>query len=185
MLFASAGAASSGNGGNFLIPNGTFVVELVIFLVVLGVVAKWILPPLQQVSETRRVRISAALQKAEEARAESQTALAERERVMTEARAQARVIVDHANQGADLAFQHGRQRGQEEYDRLVKASRAETAEEGRRARDELIGRLDTLVASAAERVLGSRVDVDQHRALIDEAITAAAATATATGGGAG
>jgi F0F1-type ATP synthase membrane subunit b/b' len=102
---------------------------------------------------------------------------------MTEARAQARVIVDHANQGADLAFQHGRQRGQEEYDRLVKASRAETAEEGRRARDELIGRLDTLVASAAERVLGSRVDVDQHRALIDEAIAAAAATAT--GGGAG
>jgi F0F1-type ATP synthase membrane subunit b/b' len=66
---------------------------------------------------------------------------------------------------------------------LVKASRAETAEEGRRARDELIGRLDTLVASAAERVLGSRVDVDQHRALIDEAIAAAAATAT--GGGAG
>ena len=37
MLFASTGAASSGNGGNFLIPNGTFVVELVIFLVVLGV----------------------------------------------------------------------------------------------------------------------------------------------------
>jgi F0F1-type ATP synthase membrane subunit b/b' len=100
---------------------------------------------------------------------------------MTEARAQARVIVDHANQGADLAFQHGRQRGQEEYDRLVKASRTETAEEGRRAREELIGRLDTLVASAAERVLGSRVDVDQHRALIDEAIAAA----VATGGGAG
>ncbi len=68
---------------------------------------------------------------------------------------------------------------------MVKASRAETAEEGRRARDELIGRLDTLVASAAERVLGSRVDVDQHRALIDEAIAAAAAAATATGGGAG
>ena len=54
MLFASAGATSSGNGGNFLIPNGTFVVELVIFLVVLGVVAKWILPPLKAVSETRQ-----------------------------------------------------------------------------------------------------------------------------------
>ena len=45
MLFASAAGANSGNGGNFLIPNGTFVVELVIFLVVLGVIAKWILPP--------------------------------------------------------------------------------------------------------------------------------------------
>jgi len=179
MLFASAGAASSGNGGNFLIPNGTFVVELVIFLVVLGVVAKWILPPLREVSETRRVRISSASQKAEEARAASQKVMAEHDQVLTEARAQARAIVDHANQGADQALQHGRQRGQEEYDRLVKASRAETAEEGRRAHEELIGRLDTLVASAAERVLGSRVDVDQRRALIDQAIAAA------TAGGAG
>ncbi|MGD0984979.1 MAG: F0F1 ATP synthase subunit B [Acidimicrobiales bacterium] len=178
MLFASAGAASSGNGGNFLIPNGTFIVELVIFLVVLGVVAKWILPPLREVSEARRTRIGSASQKAEEARAESQSVLTERDRVLAEARAQARAIVDHANQGADQAVQNGRQRGQQEYDRLVRASRAATAEEGRRARDELIGRLDSLVASAAERVLGSRVDVDQHRGLIDQAIAAA------TGGGA-
>ena len=179
MLFASAGAASSGNGGNFLIPNGTFVVELVIFLIVLGVVAKWILPPLKEVSETRQARVSSASQKAEEARAESQIVLVERDRVLTEARAQARVLVDHANQGADQAVQNGRQRGQQEYDRLVNASRAATADEGRQAREELTGRLDTLVAAAAERVLGSRVDVDQHRALIDEAIAAAA------GGGAG
>ena len=178
MLFASAGAASSGNGGNFLIPNGTFVVELVIFLIVLGVVAKWILPPLKEVSETRHARISSASQKAEEARAESQSVLAERDRVLAEARAQARGIVDHANQGADQAMQNGRQRGQEEYGRLVTASRAATADEGRRAREELMGRLDSLVAAAAERVLGSRVDVEQHRGLIDEAIAAA------SGGGA-
>lgn len=105
--------------------------------------------------------------------------LAERDRVLTAARAQARVLVDRANQGADQAVQDGRQRGQKEYDRLVNASRATTADEGRRAREELIGRLDTLVAAASERVLGSRVDVDQHRELIDEAIAAAA------GGGAG
>lgn len=104
---------------------------------------------------------------------ESQKLLAERDQVLSEARAQARLIVDHANQGADSAFQSGRQRGQVEYDRLVKASRAETEQEGRRVRDELIGQLDALVASAAERVLGSRVDVDQHRSLIDGAIVAA------------
>ncbi len=183
MLLANAGAAGSGNGGNFLIPNGTFVVELVIFLVVLGVIAKWILPPLQEVSETRQSRIDTALGKADDARTESERLLAEHDRVLTEARAQARVIVDHANQAVDQAVQRGRQQGQEEYDRLARASRAETAEEGRRAREELMGRLDTLVASAVERVLGSRVDVEQHRALIEEAITAA--TGAATGGGAG
>jgi len=36
--------------------------------------------------------------------------IAERERVLAEARAQARAIVDHANQGADSAFENGRQR---------------------------------------------------------------------------
>jgi F-type H+-transporting ATPase subunit b len=178
MLFATAGAASSGNGGNFLIPNGTFVVELVIFLVVLGIVAKWILPPLKAVTETRQARITVASQKADEARAESQSLLAERGRVLAEARAQARSIIDHANQGADQAVQNGRQRGQEEYDRLVTASRTATGDEGRRAREELVGRLDSLVAAAAERVLGSRVDVEQHRGLIDEAVAAA------SGGGA-
>jgi F-type H+-transporting ATPase subunit b len=171
MLFASAGAGSSG-GGNFLIPNGTFVVELVIFLVVLGVVAKWILPPLQQVTETRRLRIRAALQKADEARVEAQRLLAERDRVLADARAEARLIVDRANKDADVVFEQRRQEGQEEHERLVAASRAVTADDSRRVREELVGCLDTLVVAAAERVLGNGVDIERHRDLIREAVAA-------------
>src|SRR5271166_2972330 len=104
--------SSSSGGGNFLIPNGTFVVELVIFLIVLGIISKWILPPLQEVAETRRARIRASLQGAEEARADCQRVLAERERLLNEARAQARAIIDDANRGADEAQEQGRQRGQ-------------------------------------------------------------------------
>ncbi|MGA3214791.1 MAG: F0F1 ATP synthase subunit B [Acidimicrobiales bacterium] len=182
MLFATTAGGSSGNGGNFLIPNGTFVVELVIFLVVLGIIAKWILPPLQQVVETRQARIRAALQQAEEARAQAQAVLAERERVLAEARAEARGMIDHANQSADVALEQGRARGQEEYARLVEMSREEISGECRRAREDLLGRLDTLVAAAAERVLGGRVDASRHRRLIDEAVSAA--TASPVGGGA-
>jgi len=165
---------ASGGTSNFLIPNGTFVVELVIFLVVLGVIAKWILPPLQQVAEARRARIKAALQEAEGARAESGRLLAERDRLLNEARAQARTIIDDANQGAEQARDQGRRRGQEEYDRLLEISREETEQECRRVRSELVGRLEVLVVSAAERVLGTRVDADRHRALIEEAVAAAA-----------
>jgi F-type H+-transporting ATPase subunit b len=176
MLFASAAASSSGNGGNFLIPNGTFVVELVIFLVVLGIIAKWILPPLQQVSETRRVRVRTELEKAEAARAEAEGVLAERDRVLSEARSQARGVIDHANQGADAALEQGRARGQEEYERLVEASRREVAAERSRARQELVARLDSLVVSAAERVLGNHVDPGRHRELIHEAVAVATRT---------
>ena len=173
--------ANSGNGGNFLIPNGTFVVELVIFLVVLGVIAKWILPPLREVTETCQARIRAALEQAETARAESQGVLAERDRVLAEARSQARGIIDQANQAADAAMELGRARGLEEYGRLVEASRVEVEGECRRVRQELVGRLDTLVAAAAERVLGTEVEPGRHRALIDQAVVAASSPSSIGG----
>jgi len=175
MLLASATTTTTTTPGtqNFLLPNGTFVVMLVIFLIVLGIISKWILPPLQDVAEARKVRIRSAMQKADEARAESQRLNAERERVLSDARAQARAVVDDANHGADQAREQGRQRGQAEYDRLLGVSQQETEEECRRVRSELVSRLDSLVVAAAERVLGSRVDVERHRALIDEAVSAA------------
>src|SRR5271166_3951594 len=103
MLFASATTTTTTTPGtqNFLLPNGTFFVMLVIFLIVLGIISKWILPPLQDVAESRKVRIRSAMQKADEARAEAQRLQAEREQVLSEARAQARNVVDDANHGAD------------------------------------------------------------------------------------
>ncbi len=175
MLFASATTTTTTTPGtqNFLLPNGTFFVMLVIFLIVLGIISKWILPPLQDVAEARKARIRSAMQKADEARAEAQRLHEEREQVLSEARAQARTVVDDANHGADLAREQGRQRGQAEYDRLLEVSRHETEEECGRVRSELVSRLDSLVVAAAERVLGSRVEAERHRALIDEAVSAA------------
>jgi F-type H+-transporting ATPase subunit b len=179
MLFASAGAG--GSRGDFLIPNGTFVVELVIFLVVLGVMAKWILPPLQDVAETRKLRIHSAMQKAEQARVEAKRLRDERDRVLAAARADARAIIDRANKDADVAFEERRKEGQEEHERLIAASRAVTADESRRVREELVGRLDTLVVAAAERVLGNSVEIERHRGLIESAV----AGATSADGGQG
>jgi len=175
MLFASATTTTTTTPGtqNFLLPNGTFFVMLVIFLIVLGVISKWILPQLKDVEETRKVRIRSAMQKADESRAESQRLQEAREQVLSEARAQARSVIDDANHGADLEREQGRQLGQVEYDRLLEVSRQETEEECRRVRSELVGRLDSLVVAAAERVLGSRVDAERHRALSDEAVAVA------------
>ena len=40
-------AASSST--NFLVPDGTFIAEFIAFLIIVGVIAKWILPPLKRV----------------------------------------------------------------------------------------------------------------------------------------
>ncbi len=49
-ILASGQAAAEGGGGqNFLIPNATFFVVLIIFLIVLGVIGKWVVPPISKV----------------------------------------------------------------------------------------------------------------------------------------
>ncbi len=47
-------AAEEGGGtSNFLIPNGTFFFVLIIFLIVLGVIGKWVVPPVSKVLRER------------------------------------------------------------------------------------------------------------------------------------
>jgi hypothetical protein len=36
------------DNSNFLVPDGTFIAEIIAFLIILGIIAKYILPPLNQ-----------------------------------------------------------------------------------------------------------------------------------------
>jgi F-type H+-transporting ATPase subunit b len=171
---ASHHAAASSTTSDFLIPNGTFIVELIIFLIVLGVVAKWILPPIQAVVGERHERIRAAVHAADEAREMRKGVLAERDRLLGEARSQARSHMDGAMEAGERAREAARARGQEEYGRLMTASRESLEHERARVRFELVRNLETLVVAAAERVLGTQIDASRHRQLIEEAVAAAA-----------
>ena len=42
---------------NFLLPNGTFFFVLLIFLIVLGVIAKWVVPPISKVLREREAML--------------------------------------------------------------------------------------------------------------------------------
>ena len=42
---------------NFLVPNGTLIVELIAFLIVLAVIGKYVLPPLNKAMTARQEQI--------------------------------------------------------------------------------------------------------------------------------
>jgi F-type H+-transporting ATPase subunit b len=155
---------------NILLPNFTFVLELIAFLIVLGVIWRFILPPLKKVMNEREQHIASAIHEAEQARSDAATLLEERRALLEQARAEARGIVEQANRLADQLRDEGRSLGQEEYHRLVANAETEIQLERQRARDEVIAQLGSLVISAAERVVGAELDLDRHRALIDEVI---------------
>lgn len=160
---------------DFLIPNGTFIVEIIAFVVVLAIVGRYILPRVNSVLRDRQEAIRAELDAADAAKADAAQADDERRRALEEARHQAREIVAQANRTAEQVSADAQARGQSEYDRLLGAAEAEMRLARQRALEEAAGRLGELVVEVVERIIGREVDAEVHRDLIDEAAQALSA----------
>ena len=162
------GLASS----NFLVPNGTLIVEVVAFLIILVVIGKYVVPLLNKVLSERQEQIRSSLEAADVARAEAQETHAQRQGILDEARAQAREVVTQANRAADRVKGEGEERGRQEYERIVSSATSDIALARQRAIDEVSARVAVLVLAAARQVVGREIDAQIHRDLIDEAIAA-------------
>lgn len=169
---------------NFLIPNGTFVVVLLAFLVVLGVIGRYVVPYLNGLLTERQEQIHGELEAADRAKADAEEADRERRATLEAARAQARDMVTQATTTAEQIVSAAETRAQEVYDRIVAAADAEVAVARQAAVDEVANRVGEIVLAAAGRVVGREVQAADHRDLIDEAIAAVRDVGTPAAGAA-
>jgi F-type H+-transporting ATPase subunit b len=169
---------------NFLIPNATFIVEIVAFLIILYFIGRRVIPWVNEKVEERQKEITESLEAAEKARQEADETRSQRQQILDEARSQAREIVASANRTADQVRTEGQERGQQEYDRIVANADSEIALARQRALDEITSRIGALVLSVARQVIQTEIDAQRHRVLIDEAV-AALRTEVSNGGAGG
>lgn len=155
---------------NFLVPNATFVVELIAFLIVLGILAKYVLPPLTQRMEERQNTIRQALVDAEEAKQRAQAAEAAYRETMDRARNEARAMIDEAHKLGDQLRADLRARGEEEYERITSRASHDIETSAKRAAEELRTQIAGMVISVVEKVIGEGLDDQAHRDLIDRTI---------------
>jgi F-type H+-transporting ATPase subunit b len=156
----------------FLLPNGTFFVELAVFLVLVFVFVKWAVPPINRAVAERQELIRSSLEAADRAKKDAEAAGEERQHVLDEARGQAREIVASAQQTADKVRKDGATGAQVEYDRIVAAAAAEVQAARQRAVDEAASRLGEIVIEVVTKIVGREIDANAHRELINEAIAA-------------
>ena len=164
-------------GSIFLLPNGTWFVELAVVVIILWVVTKYALPMLNAAIEARQDKIRTALIAAEEARAAADAAGDERARVLSEARQQARDIVANAQALSDQIKAESGARGQVEYERIVSQANAEVQSARQRAIDEASGKIGEIVFDLVAKVVGREVDQAAHQDLVREAVAALSAEA--------
>jgi F-type H+-transporting ATPase subunit b len=165
---------------NFLIPNATLIVELIAFLIVLGVIRRYVLPRLRDALDTRAAQIKTQLEAADEAKADAAKADEDRRHELEAARQQAREIVAQANRTAEAAVADARTNAQAEYERIVNSAASEVALSRQRAVEEAAERMGELVLDVVERIIGREVSAEAHRDLIDEAVAALRADAEGT-----
>jgi len=158
--------------GIFLLPNGTFFIELIVSIILILAIYKWVLPPINKAMEERQAKIRDSLEAADRARADAEAADDERRTVLEEARHQAREVVAQANRTAEQVRLDAQARGQGEYERIVGNAQLEIDLARQRAIEEAAARMGEIVMEVVERVIGREVNYEAHRDLIDEAVAA-------------
>lgn len=148
---------------NFLIPNGTFLAELVLFGLLFGVVWRFVVPPIQRAVSERQELIRAQFEEARQARERAEAAEADYQRSLAEARAQAAQIREEARANGRQVVEDARAKAQAEADReLVHGRQHLTTERDSLVRDLRAG-VGELAVDLASRIVGESL-ADEVRA---------------------
>lgn len=150
--------------------DGTVIVELIAFLLMLAILARYVYPEIVKVSEARQRAIAEQLNEAERARTEAEASLKDAQAKLEDARKTAQGVIDNASKSAEQLRQEMRQKAEEESRRMVESARKEIEAERDQAVRSVRTEVANLVVSATEKVIGETLDDRKHRQLIERAI---------------
>jgi F-type H+-transporting ATPase subunit b len=152
-------------------PNtGLMIWTLVTFVIVLLLLRRFAFGPIQQMIDDRRAAITSDLDAAESARTEAQSALAEYREQLAEARKEASKIVEDARRVGDERRAAAVADLEAEKARLMKQTQEEIRAETRQALDAIKQQVADLAVAATEKVVRARLDEEEQRRLIDQAL---------------
>jgi len=152
--------AAEGETSNFLVPNATFFVEILLFLIILFVFYKFIVPPLTKAMADREEMNRKQAEDREEAIRRLQEAEERYEAALADARKEASAIRDEARAEA----QHIRDQLRADTDREVARIREQGEEQLAQQRQQVLGELRQdiggLSTELASRIIGVPMGAD-------------------------
>lgn len=145
---------------NFLLPNATFIAELVAFLLILGAVWRWIVPPVQRIMRERTEMIRQQGEDADEAKrklAESEQAYKE---ALVEARQEAAQIRENARAEAQRTVEELRAAALEEQARIIARGEEQLNRQRAAIVRDLRAEIGTLAVELSEKIVAERLSDD-------------------------
>ena len=151
------------------------IVSIVNFLVLLFLLRRFMWGPIMATLDRRAAKIREGLELTESARREREQLKQEVEKTLGEARREAAAIAERTTKAAETAAADIRVQAKAEADRIREKGR----EDAQHLHDQALAQLRTEVASmvvlAASRILGTEINAEKHRTLIERSLDEAGA----------
>jgi len=109
---------------NFLVPNGTFFVELFAFLLILFILGKYVIPPINNAMTARQDAIRKEFSDLDQAKADAKSAEEEFRAQIADARHEAARIREEAREQGAAIIAEMREQAQTEANRIVEHAHA-------------------------------------------------------------
>jgi F-type H+-transporting ATPase subunit b len=147
---------------NFLVPNGTFLVELIAFGIIVWILAKWVIPPINRAMEGRQEAIRKEFAELEESKDEAHKAEEEFKALIADARHEAAKIREEAREQGAQIITEAREQAQSEANRIIEHGKAQINAERQQALATLRAEVGTLAIELAGRIVGESLDDDER-----------------------
>jgi F-type H+-transporting ATPase subunit b len=166
-------AASDSGGGSFLVsPSlGLMIWTLLAFGITLYLLNKLAFPRIAEALDRRRLAIEESIDSARRAKEEADQLLEEYRARLREAREQADDIVARARKAGENLKDETKAEASQQREQLLAAARRAIEHETRRALDELRREVADLTVTATEKITRKSLDEEDHRRLIEEALS--------------
>jgi F-type H+-transporting ATPase subunit b len=153
---------------NFLIPNATFIVELVAFAILLAFLARYVMSPINRAMTARQEAIRQNFKELEQAKADAKEAEESFRAQITQARHDAARIREEAREQGASIIAEMRQQAREESDRIVKHAHAQIDAERQQAVQQLRNEVGTMATALAGRIVGESLEDEARQSRVIE-----------------
>jgi F-type H+-transporting ATPase subunit b len=146
--------------------TATFIIQMIVFLILVGFTMKYIWPPITAALDARAKKIADGLSAADKAKAELAQANQRVEQQLSAARDDAAKRLADAERLAQSMIEEAKGRASAEGAKIVAAAKAEAEQEASKAREALRDQVAVLAVKGAEQILRKEVSPAVHADLL-------------------
>ena len=147
-----------------------FIVQLITFLLVFGVLYKFVFHRVVQLLEKRRKTIEEGVRLSGEMRAEKEQLDEDVARIQQKTRAKADELIAESKDKASLIIKQAEEKASVKADQIIEEAKQKITDETQKAKRQLEREMVELIVASTEAVIRERLDADKDRELVNRVL---------------